>query len=79
MSRARKTGIASGAVFDHEWHWSTRMPARKGDRCRILAERADGLLWIEFEDGHRVTCSRFAVRRIDPSRPRPARQLELSL
>jgi hypothetical protein len=58
----RKTGKESGAEFTHVWHWRTRLPGRKGQRCRILAERKDGLLWIEFEDGFRTICSVHAVR-----------------
>lgn len=75
----RKTGIASGAAFDHVWHWRNRLPARRGQRCRILCERQDGLLWIEFEDGDRVICSHYAVRYENPAKPRAAEQLSLSL
>jgi len=53
--------------FDHIWWWRTRLPERKGQRCRILvrAKRMNSVL-VEFEDGFRVVTSRYAVRRTRP-------------
>ena len=73
----RKTGIESGKPFDYVWYWRSRLPGRKGQRCRILAVRGDELLWIEFEDGFRTICSPHALRRFDPDRDRPGAQLDL--
>jgi len=77
MRNRRKTGIESGAPFTHIWWWRTRLPGRKGQKCRILATRADQLLWIEFEDGFRTICSPHAVRLFRPERDTPSPQLEL--
>ena len=64
-------------TYSHVWHWrkwprrSWDSPGdeRKGQRCRVLA-RGNGRrpaprnILVEFEDGHRVVTSRFAVRRV---------------
>jgi hypothetical protein len=73
--KERKTGISNGAEFSYVWHWRTRLPARKGQRCRILAERKDELLWIEFEDGFRTICSPHAIRIAKPETAPAAEQL----
>jgi hypothetical protein len=46
------------------WHWTSILPERKGQRCRILVySRALNSVLVEFEpDRHRVVTSRFAVR-----------------
>lgn len=49
--------------FDHVWYWKKRMPDRKGQRCRVLVRGKMNTILIEFDDGFRVTTSRFAVRR----------------
>ena len=61
--------------FDHVWYWRTRLPERKGQRCRVLvrAPRMNSIA-IEFEDGHRVCTSRYAVR---PYQPPDEQQLAL--
>ena len=45
------------------WYWRARRPERKGKRCRVLvrARRMNSVL-VEFEDGHLVVTSRYAVR-----------------
>ena len=71
MTVQRKTGAGCGAEFTHLWRWKNRLPDRFGQRCRILLERGDFTLWIEFEDG-----------RWDPRRDRPqpdVKQLDLEL
>jgi len=59
--------IGMSPEFDHIWWWRTRLPERKGQRCRILvrAKRMNSVL-VEFEDGFRVVTSRYAVRRTRP-------------
>lgn len=51
--------------YDHVWWWRSRLPERKGQRCRVLvrARRMNTIL-VEFEDGFRVVTSRYAVRRV---------------
>ena len=50
--------------YDHIWFWKTRLPERKGQRCRVLA-RAPRMnsIKVEFEDGFIVITSRYAVRK----------------
>jgi hypothetical protein len=45
------------------WHWRSRLPERKGQRCRVLVRGALNSVLVEFEDGQRVVTSRYAVRR----------------
>jgi hypothetical protein len=53
--------------FDHIWYWTTKArPAlgdRKGQRCRVLARGKLNSIMVQFEDGHKVITSRYAVRR----------------
>jgi len=52
------------AMFDHVWHWRSRLPERKGTACRVVARSHRlGSVLVEFEDGFRVVTSRYAVRR----------------
>jgi hypothetical protein len=51
-------------MYDHLWHWRSRLPARKGMACRVVVRsRRLGSVLVEFEDGFRVVTSRYAVRR----------------
>jgi hypothetical protein len=51
-------------MYDHVWHWRSRLPERKGTACRVVARsRRLGSVLVEFEDGFRVVASRYAVRR----------------
>lgn len=52
------------APFDHVWHWRCRLPHRKGSRCRVLARGSLNSVAVQFEDGHLVITSRYAVRRV---------------
>jgi hypothetical protein len=45
------------------WFWKKRLPERKGQKCRILARGKLNSILVEFDDGHRVVTSRYAVRR----------------
>ena len=49
----------------HVWFWKSRLPERKGQRCRVLvrSKRMNSVL-VEFEDGYKVVTSAYAVRRI---------------
>jgi hypothetical protein len=60
----------NGAPFDHVWWWKSRLPDRKGQRCRVLVRGAMNSITVEFEDGTKVVTSRYAVRKW----PQPARR-----
>lgn len=49
--------------FDKVWFWRKWLPARKGQRCRILAVGSLNSAMVEFEDGYVVITSRYAVRK----------------
>lgn len=53
----------------HVWWWKSRLPERKGQACRVLARGSMNTVLVEFEDGYRVTTSRFAVRLLRPKHP----------
>jgi hypothetical protein len=54
----------SDKPFDHVWFWRSRLPDRKGERCRVLATGALNSAMVEFEDGLVVITSRYAVRKV---------------
>lgn len=47
----------------HVWWWRARLPARKGQPCRVVARGSRNSVLVEFADGFRVVTSRYAVRR----------------
>jgi hypothetical protein len=49
--------------LDHVWFWRSRLPARKGEPCRVVVRGALNSVLVEFGDGTRVVTSRWAVRR----------------
>lgn len=51
----------------HIWFWRSRLPERKGQKCRVIARGKMNSILVEFEDGYRVVTSRYAVRRTKPS------------
>jgi SH3 domain-containing protein len=53
-------------ILTHKWFWKTRLPERKGQKCRVLARGKMNSILVEFEDGYKVVTSRFAVRKIVP-------------
>ena len=57
-------GCESVTMYDHQWFWRSRLPDRKGQRCRILARGKMNSLLVEFCDGWKVITSRYAVRRV---------------
>lgn len=52
--------------MDHIWYWRSRLPERKGQRCRVLVRGGMNNVLVEFEDGFRVVTSRYAVRKARP-------------
>lgn len=50
-------------AYDHIWYWRSRLPERKGQRCRVLVRGQMNSVLVEFEDGTTVVTSRYAVRR----------------
>lgn len=54
---------SADAGWDHVWWWRSRLPERKGQRCRVLVRGAKNSVLVEFEDGETVVTSRYAVRR----------------
>lgn len=67
--------LSSGALmpvyppgpFDHIWFWKYQGPPwrvvdRKGQRCRILVRGSKNSVLVEFEDGFKVVCAKWAVR-----------------
>jgi len=50
--------------WDHVWFWRAKLPDRKGQPCRVLVRGRMNTVLVEFEDGYRVTTSRYAVRRV---------------
>jgi hypothetical protein len=58
--------------FDHVWHWKYQGPPwrvinRKGERCRILVRGSKNSVLVEFEDGFKVVCTKWAVRPAKPA------------
>jgi hypothetical protein len=48
----------------HVWRIKTRLPERKGQRCRVVARGKLNSCLVEFPDGLRVVTSRWSVRKI---------------
>jgi hypothetical protein len=58
----------AGATADpFVWWWRVRLPARKGQRCRVLARGRMNSVMVEFADGFLVVTSRYAVRKAEGS------------
>jgi hypothetical protein len=51
-------------TYPYIWFWRTRLPERKGMKCRVLARGKKNNILVEFEDGYKVITSRYAVRLI---------------
>lgn len=55
----------SDQPFDLVWFWKGtpfRPIYRKGERCRILIRGSKNSVLVEFEDGFKVVCAKWAVR-----------------
>jgi len=50
--------------YPYYWRVKTRLPERKGQRCRVLVRSAMNSCLVEFEDGYKVVTSRNYVRRV---------------
>lgn len=55
------TGLSG---FDHIWFWKSRLPHRKGQRCRVLVRGGMNSVMVQFEDFEKVVTSRYAVRKL---------------
>jgi len=51
--------------YPYVWYWRTRLPERKGQPCRVLVRGKMNSALVQFQDGHAVVTSRYAVRRRD--------------
>jgi hypothetical protein len=49
--------------FDMRWRVKTRLPDRKGTRCRVLCYGRLNNCLVEFEDGFLVVTCRYYVRK----------------
>lgn len=49
--------------WDRVWYFKTRLPERRGTRCRVLVSGARNSALVEFEDGYQTVTSRWAVRK----------------
>ena len=69
MLTGQLVDIMQGVEFDHIWFWKTRLPKRKGQRCRVLAHGKMNSIKVQFEDGQIVITSRYAVRKAKSTQP----------
>lgn len=49
--------------MSHVYRWRKYSPALYGRRCRVVARGAMNSVLVEWEDGTRCVCSRYAIRR----------------
>lgn len=49
--------------WPYVWYWRTKLPERKGQRCRVLVRGKMNTILVQFEDGFMTTTSRYAVRK----------------
>ena len=49
--------------YPYIWRVKTRLPERKGERCKVLVRGAMNSALIEFEDGYKVVTSRNYIRK----------------
>jgi len=61
--------MADEDKYDRVWQWKTRLPERKGQRCRILVYGKKNTVLVEFDDGYRVATCRYAVRKVKTEEP----------
>ena len=62
--------------WPYVWWLRKWLPERKGQRCRVLARGRMGTILVEFDDGHRTTTNRFAVRKLPSMRIAKGRRAE---
>lgn len=51
------------ADYPYVWRVRSRLPARKGERCRVLVRGAMNSCLVQFMDGYQVVTSRNYLRR----------------
>lgn len=56
-------------AMTHRWFWRKYLGERRDQPCGLLAVGAMNSILVEFEDGHRVVTSRYAVRRLATAAP----------
>ena len=56
--------LSSSDLFGCLWHWRTRLPDRKGQRCRVLVRGGMNSVLVEFTNGQKVVTSRYAIRKL---------------
>jgi len=49
--------------YPYIWRVKSRLPNRKGQRCRVILRGGMNSALVEFEDGERVVTSRNYLRR----------------
>lgn len=49
--------------YPYYWRVKTRLPERKGHKCRVLVRGKLNSALVEFEDGHRIITSRNYIRK----------------
>lgn len=49
--------------YPYIWFWKSKLPERKGQRCRVITRGRLNSVLVEFEDGFQVVTSRYAVRK----------------
>ena len=77
MTRPEPVPAGQNPAYPYVWWWRTRLPERKGQRCRVTARAALNSIRVEFADGSWVITSRWAVRLAAPAhmtRPSTARR-----
>lgn len=53
--------------YPYFWRVLTRLPERKGTRCRVIVRGKMNSCLIMFEDGYKVVTSRNYIRKIKPN------------
>lgn len=63
MELAVKQIMENERKFEWVWRVKTRLPERKGQKCRVLVWGKMNNILVEFEDGFQVVTSRYYVRK----------------
>lgn len=65
-SQRADCSFLNGLPFDHIYRWKKFGTRFTGRRCRVLARGAMNSVLVEFDDGEKAVCSRYAVRKAGP-------------
>jgi len=60
-----KRQISVPIKYPYYWRVKTRLPERKGQKCRVLVRGKLNNALVEFEDGYRIITSRNYMRKRD--------------